>query len=154
MYLNSFQVTTGLFSCAPITEAVANHAEYVTELLGYTVHTSQNVNELSLRFEINDNYVVRIAEGCSSISIIILFLAFILAFSGSLKNTILYGLFGAGLIYLVNVLRIVMIALGIYYYPEYQEVLHDLVFPGIIYGMVFLLWLIWIRKFSFIKKKG
>ena len=87
-YLNKNQITDGVFSCAPITKIVTDHSEYVTELLGYDVYTDQNYQELSMMFMVNESYVVKIVEGCSSISVIVLFLAFIIAFSGRWFHTI------------------------------------------------------------------
>lgn len=147
-------MTEGVFACAPITKVVTQHSEFVTELLGYDVYIDQNFNELSYMFMVNESYVVRIVEGCSSISVIILFLSFIIAFSGKLKPTIIFGLFGITLIYITNILRIVFLALAIYHFPRYQGILHKLIFPLIIYGMVFILWIIWIRKFANINKRG
>jgi exosortase family protein XrtF len=152
-YLEKTQITQDIFECAPITKVVTAHSEFVSELLGYDVYTDQNFDELSMMFMVNESYVVRIVEGCSSISIIILFLAFIIAFSGSFKGTFFYGIFGVTIIYIVNVLRIVFLALAIYHYPGYADVLHKLIFPLIIYGMVFILWVIWVRKFALINKK-
>lgn len=152
-YLNKVQDTGAIFTCAPITNTVTNHAQKVCEFLGYDVKTSQNFGELSIAFEVNGNYVANIVEGCTSVSVMILFLAFIIAFSGKLKATVLFGIVGLTLIYITNIFRIVLMTLAIYHYPEYQNILHDIVFPGIIYGMVFLLWVIWVRKFAIINKK-
>lgn len=152
LYLNKTQVKSDVFACAPITKAVTNHAEYATELLGYDVYTDQNYQELSMMFMVNENYVVKIVEGCSSISIIILFLSFIIAFKGKLKHTILFGIFGIIVIYVVNILRIVFLALAIYHFPEYQNILHNIIFPAIIYGMIFILWMVWVRKFALTNK--
>lgn len=152
-YLNKSQVTEGVFSCAPITKTVTDHSEFVAELFGYDVYTDQNYQELSMMFMVNEYYVVKIVEGCSSISIIVLFLAFIIAFQGRWYHTLWYAILGMVLIYIVNILRIVFLALAIYHYPEYQDVLHNIVFPGIIYGMVFLLWVVWVRNFSILNKK-
>lgn len=153
LYLNKAQNTGAVFTCAPITNIVAKHAQKVCEFLGYDIKTSQNFSELSIAFEVNGNYVANIVEGCSSVGVMILFLAFIIAFSGKFKTTILFGIFGLILIYITNIFRIVLMTLAIYHYPEYQNILHDIVFPGIIYGMVFLLWVIWVRKFAIINKK-
>ncbi|AOW21660.1 exosortase family protein XrtF [Urechidicola croceus] len=154
LYLERTQDTGAIFSCAPITKVVTQHSENVAELFGYDIYTEQNFDELSMKFLVNGSYVARIVEGCSSISIMILFLAFIIAFSGSFKATIIYGLMGVVLIYITNILRIVILAIGIYHYPKYQDVLHSLVFPALIYGMVFLLWVIWVRKYATINKKA
>jgi exosortase family protein XrtF len=60
---------------------------------------------------------------------------------------------GSILIYITNIFRIAILSIGILEYPAQQEILHSLVFPAIIYGMVFLLWVIWVNKFSDFKKQ-
>lgn len=149
-YLNSTQSNTDVFSCSPVTVAVSQHAEKAAELLGYQVDIQQNELEYSLSFEVNGKLVAKIVEGCTSIAIMILFLSFIIAFSGKITNTLIFGLSGIFLIYLVNIFRIVFMAIIIYHYPEYTQVLHDIVFPGMIYGIVFILWMIWVNKFALI----
>jgi exosortase family protein XrtF len=81
-----------------------------------------------------------------------LFVSFIAAFSGHAKATFFYMLSGSVLIYSVNLVRIVFLTAGIYHYPEYEDVLHTVVFPAIIYGMVFLLWIFWVNRFSKLNK--
>ena len=151
-YLNKTQEKELLFSCAPITTTVANQTASMITFFGYRASVEQNNEELSLKVIINNTYVSRVIEGCNSVSVIILFLAFIIAFSGSVKITIIYGVIGSVLIYLVNIFRIAILSIGILEYPKQQEILHSLVFPAIIYGLVFLLWVIWINKFSNYKK--
>ena len=89
-----------------------------------------------------------------SISIIILFVSFIMAFSGKPKTTFMYMLFGSVLIYVVNLIRIVILSIGFYHYPWRKDILHTVIFPGIIYGMVFLLWIFWVNRFSNMIKKN
>lgn len=153
LYLKNTQQKETIFSCSPVTKMVTNHSEIVAEWFGYDIYTDQNYQELSYMFMVNEKYVVRIVEGCTSVSVMILFLAFIIAFSGSIKATILFGFFGLILIYITNIFRIVALSLIIYHYPQYQEIMHSLFFPAVIYGMVFLLWMIWVRKFATINKK-
>ena len=121
--------------------------------IGYPGQIYQSEDELSIIYVIGNRYAVPIVEGCNSMSIIILFLAFIVAFSGSLKATILYGLVGIATIYFMNILRILALSKLMYLYPDHQEILHGLVFPSIIYGTVLILWIIWVNKFSYLKKK-
>ena len=153
-YLSRTQVKTDLFSCSPITTMVGSHVQEMSNLLGYDAYVEQNSDELSMKFIINGKYVSRIIEGCNAVSVIILFLAFIIAFSGTLKATILFGIFGSLLIYLVNLFRIIALSILYYKFPEYQEILHNLVFPSIIYGITFVLWITWVKYFSNISKNG
>lgn len=101
--------------------------------------------DLSMKFIINNEYVARIVEGCNAISVMILFVAFIIAFHSNFKKTFLFGLTGAILIYALNIIRVALLCIGIHEYPEYASFLHDIVFPGFIYGLVFLLWMLWVR---------
>lgn len=152
IYLKQTQQKGDVFSCAPITKTVANHSQQLAKFLGYNTRIEDHENELSIKFYVGNNYAARIVEGCNSISVIILFLAFIIAFSGSLKPTIIFGVVGTFVIYSVNIVRVMALSMLMYKYPQYQEALHSLLFPAIIYGTVFLLWIIWVNKFSYLKK--
>jgi len=123
-------------------------------MLGYDAEIEQHSDELSIRYLLNGVYVSRIVEGCNAFSIIILFLSFIIAFSGPLKSTILFGLFGSVLIYSVNILRIIAISILFDRFPEHKNILHDLVFPSIIYGLTFILWVTWVKYFSKLNKNA
>ena len=102
---------------------------------------------------LNGKYVARVVEGCNSVSVIILFVAFMVAFAGRLKPTFFYTLAGGVLIYAVNIIRIAILSIGLYNYPWRREILHTAIFPLIIYGMVFILWMFWVNRFSSINKK-
>ena len=91
---------------------------------------------------------VRIIEGCNAVSVFILFVAFVFAFSGNLKKTLLFCGFGTLFLYVLNIIRIVVLILLLHHFPAYNYFLHDVLFPLIIYGSVFLLWFVWISKYS------
>ena len=135
-----------------ITHLVAQQTEALVDFLGYNARILPHLEEPSMKLFVNNLLIARIIEGCNSISVILLFIAFILAFWTKWKPTLLYIFAGSVLIYVTNIIRIAILAIGIYEYPDYAEVLHGTVFPAIIYGMVFLLWLLWIFKFSKFKK--
>jgi len=153
LYLNKTQQKSDIFVCSPVTRTVANHVYKTAKMLGYDAEIEQHTKELSIKFMLNGNYVARIIEGCSSISILILFLSFIIAFSGSFVNTVLFGIFGSTLIYIANVLRIIALSDLYHKFPEYQTILHDLLFPAIIYGLTFILWVTWVKFFSNLNRR-
>jgi exosortase family protein XrtF len=105
-------------------------------------------NEPSYRILVDGSPVVRIVEGCNAVSVMILFMAFVVAFTGKLKTTIWFIIAGILLIHVLNVSRISTLIVGLIKYPQYGEILHDIVFPLIIYGVTFVLWVIWVTKFS------
>ncbi len=130
------------------THLVAMQTELVIESVGYTSKIMIHPTEPSLQLYINEVFLARIIEGCNAISIIILFTSFILSFFAKVKITLLYIFAGSVLIYIANILRIAILAIGIYEYPQYTSFLHSIVFPLMIYGTVFILWVLWVRLFS------
>ncbi|WP_298342076.1 exosortase family protein XrtF [uncultured Algibacter sp.] len=137
-----------------VTHLVALQSEDLLNVFGYNTKVLPHPYEPSMKLILNGKFIGRIIEGCNSISVIILFLSFIVAFSGKLKTTFFYIISGSVLIYVVNLIRIVVLAVGLHLYPKYGEVLHTVIFPGIIYGMVFLLWIFWVNRFSKLKKNN
>ena len=151
-YLNSSQIKDDGFKCSSLTTQVANQTVSLLNTFGYNVTNIQHEKEMSVKLLVGDMYVARVIEGCNSMSIIILFIAFIIAFAGPRKATIAYILIGSLIIYGINILRIAFLTMMLYKFPNEQMVLHNLVFPAIIYGTTFLLWVIWVQKFSHYKR--
>ena len=157
MFLGSYLVFTLIYNLyleffrSPVyypdyfTHLVAKQSEALISSFGYNAQILPHQSELSMKLIVNDAYLARIVEGCNAISIIILFASFVLSFFGKLKLTLLYLLAGAVIVYAMN---IAILAIGIYEYPEYTDFLHSIIFPLIIYGTVFILWLIWVRIYS------
>ena len=131
-----------------ITNLTARQSEVLIDNLGYDSRVVPHENEPSMKLIINNKFVARVVEGCNSVSIIILFASFIIAFRDSIKRMILYILAGSVLIYAINLIRIVILSVGLYHYPWRREILHTVIFPLIIYGLVFLLWMFWVRRFT------
>lgn len=152
-YLGKTQITEGIFSCAPITKNVAEISVWMVEFLGYESKAIQNTYELSLTMYINEQAVSRVIEGCNAVSIIILFAAFIIAFSNRFFSTLAYVLFGSLIIYFLNIFRIAIIGIGLYEFPEYKMFLHEILFPALIYGLVLVLWVIWVQNYSKVKRE-
>lgn len=153
LYLSKSQVKKeGVFKTDSVTSLVANQSVEVLEFLGFHVRQEQHAEEFSVKLIMNGVYTARVIEGCNSISIIILFIAFIIAFSSTVKATGLYIVFGSLLLYVINLLRICFLTVMMYKHPAYQEFLHGIVFPAIIYGAVFLLWGVWVDHFSKLTK--
>ncbi len=131
-----------------LTHLVAKQSEAVITAIGYDAKVVPHPNEPSMKLLVNSKFVARVVEGCNSISVIILFVSFIIAFAGEFKPTFIYILSGSVLIYVVNLARIAILSIGLYNYPWRRDILHTVIFPLIIYGMVFLLWMFWVNRFS------
>lgn len=135
-----------------LTNLVAKQTDELLHVFGYDSQILKHPDEPSMKLIINGKYLARVVEGCNAISVIILFISFVIAFAGKFKTTFFYILAGSVLIYVVNLLRIVILSVGLYHYPWRREELHTVIFPLIIYGMVFLLWMFWVNRFSNLSK--
>lgn len=133
----------------PLTQLVARQSGTLMQGLGYAdVEVVMHYTGLSMKLMVDDYFLAGIVEGCNSASIIILFTSFVLAFFGKPVSTILYLFAGSVIIYAINILRIVILSVSIYEYPQYSGLMHSIFFPLAIYGTVFILWLIWVRIYS------
>ncbi|MEL1243496.1 exosortase family protein XrtF [Flavobacterium sp. DGU11] len=150
-YLSQYDAAT--FEADSMTHLVAQQASGLVNFLGEESHIEKKPFEASYFFFVNGKRVARIVEGCNAISVMILFVAFIIAFSTTFKRTSIYSITGIVLLHLLNIARIALLGLGLFYYNEYGHLLHDIVFPLFIYGVVFALWIAWVMKFSGNKKK-
>ncbi len=145
-YLNQFNVENK--EVDGITEFVAHQTKNTLVLFGKDCEMQKNEIEASYKIIYFNKYIARIVEGCNAISVIILFASFIFGFSAKFKNTFLFILLGAALVFILNIFRIALLTIGLFHYPEYEEFLHNIIFPVVIYGVVFSLWIFWVIKFS------
>jgi exosortase family protein XrtF len=145
-YLSQYDVRQ--FEVDSFTELVAEQTKDLMVLFNCDADIKPNVKESAINIYYNQRSMARIIEGCNGLSVIILFISFVVAFSGKIKPTILFIVGGSLLIHILNVSRIALLCVLMYYYPKQQHLLHGVLFPLFIYGVVFLLWIIWVNKFS------
>ena len=146
MYLDQYDVAKN--EVDSFTEIVANQTEKLLSVFTESKALIPHDKEPSVKLFFKEKYVARIIEGCNAVSVMILYAAFIFAFSTEWKKTGLYIIFGIVLIHILNVIRIALLASSLFYYPQYEEILHGTIFPLFIYGVVFILWILWVTKFS------
>lgn len=130
------------------THLVALQSESVINSFGYEVTIAPNKQQPSMNIMYSGRILVSVVEGCNAISIMLLFISFILAFFDGNKKTLLFIFAGLVIIYAINVLRIAILTVGIIEYPKHTELLHGTVFPTVIYGTVFLLWMGWVNTYK------
>lgn len=143
-YLNNFE----LDDVDGITRIVGYNVDMLIRIFNSDVIIQKSISDPWLEVWYNKVYVVRIVEGCNAVSVMILFVSFVLAFYGKFKTTLLFILSGTLLIYILNVVRIALLTVLLFCYPEKEHLLHGVLFPLIIYGLVFVLWVFWVNKFS------
>ena len=145
-YLNTHDILS--FEPDGFTKFVSHQTEALLQVFNVNSYVKPHETQPSMKLIFNGKYVARIVEGCNAMSVMILFMAFVVAFKGKIKHTFLFILAGVFIIHILNVIRIALLASALYHYPQYEHLLHGVIFPLFIYGVVFALWVIWVQKFS------
>lgn len=135
-----------------ITQFVSKNTEQLFKLFHGDFYMKEISNTSYIMLYYHQKAVARVIEGCNAINVIILFASFVVSFSGKWKATFFFIVGGSIFIYILNVFRIALLCLALDRFPEYQSLLHQVVFPLFIYGIVFILWVVWVNKFSLYAK--
>lgn len=137
-----------------VTAAVSAQTTAILEGLGYGATQQQHPTEQSILVTVEGVESVRIFEGCNGVSMFILFTAFVIAFKGYWKRTLWFIPAGLLFIHLSNLGRLVALSLISLHYPQHMYFFHKYGFTIIIYGAVFLLWVVWVSKLHRKPKKN
>lgn len=97
--------------------------------------------------------VVNVYEGCNGVNIMIIFVSFLVAVSTPSKSMLAFSIVGMVTIHIFNLIRIVLLYLVAQFQPDYMYFTHKYLFTASIYVIVFILWVMWVRKFVNISKK-
>ncbi|HET6528405.1 MAG TPA: archaeosortase/exosortase family protein [Balneolaceae bacterium] len=89
---------------------------------------------------------ILLVNGCSGISAMGLFVGFVIAYPGEWLPRILYIITGIGIIYLVNIIRIIALAITQEFWPAIFDFTHDYSTTAIFYLVIFGLWMIWANQ--------
>lgn len=145
-------------STDPITSFVTFNCTNSATIFGYEPVIVQNDHQNQLERYSEQNYdsiwldgkyAISVEEGCNGVNIIILFLAFIVAFGGKLLNTLLFIPGGILFIHAANIGRLMLLSLlNVKYDGQGFHFFHKYGFTAVIYLAILLLWILWVTKFS------
>lgn len=149
-YLTSYEE----HSVDGVTTQVGQNTQQLLHLFAFDLELKENLSDLSIYLIHQDKVFARLVEGCNAVSIMILFVAFVFSFTGKFKKMLFFILGGLISIYIFNIIRIAVLIFLTVGFPVYAEFSHQIVFPLMLYGFVFMLWVFWITKFSLYAKKN
>ena len=136
-----------------ITWWVSNQTVSILHSLGFDAGTRPLESDPKVVLLNGSDVVVNMFEGCNGINIMILFMAFIVAFPGKIKVMLWFIPVGFLIIHLANLGRIVLLYWIAGAKPDYMYFTHKYLFTASIYGAIFILWVVWVAKFSNISQK-
>lgn len=120
-----------------LTTNIVSISTGILEMFDYDVYASGRL------FGIGESAGIYLADGCSGIAAMGLFVGFVIAYPGKWIPRIAFIAIGIGVIYLVNIFRNVILAITQVYWPGFFDVMHDYSTTAIFYLVIFALWMVW-----------
>lgn len=117
---------------------VADISALLLDLSGYEV----TVDEHNIIRHDND-LGIRIVWACTGFKQAFIFMMIMMLYPGPWLKKIWFIPAGLLVVYLYNIFRIVFILAVIKYNPIRFDLLHELIFKYIFYGIIFLMWVLW-----------
>jgi len=96
---------------------------------------------------------IYISSGCSGLKQFLQWIVLILIFPGPYRHKLWFMPVGLLLLYIFNVLRIIGLTFVHNYSPSYWNFFHLYFFRFLFYGIIFVLWVIWVEKFYLTNSK-
>jgi exosortase family protein XrtF len=140
LFIESFRNTPD-----PVTIRVSRQVGWILNLTGRKTEVTLNPSAPTVLMKYAGNIVVSIYEGCNGVNVMIVFVAFLVAFGGSRKKMIWFMPAGLIIIHVANLFRVGLLYVVAQSYSRYFYYIHKYVFTAIIYVIVFALWYTWIR---------
>ncbi len=91
---------------------------------------------------------VEIQNGCNGIPLFGLYAGFIIAYPGRMDERMIFLVSGILFLFVVNVIRIMVFVLSVYYIPQHWEMFHSYASTIFFYPVVLSLWYLWTTRSS------
>lgn len=95
---------------------------------------------------LNGSRAVSIARQCNGLELIVLYLGFIICLPSNAKRMISFGVIGTLIIYILNIIRTAILAVMYDINHSMTDFAHHYVFKIVIYAVVFLGWVLYMKK--------
>jgi exosortase family protein XrtF len=130
--------------------SIIQSADLLLQWMGYTTFKVLQDRDLQV-IGIDGSNGVWVGSNCNAITLFALFAVFIIAYPGSQKHKWWYLVLGMITIHLLNILRVAALAIIARNSPLSLDFNHTYTFTFLIYGYIFLLWMIWVSRFASIR---
>jgi len=130
----------------PITEMVTHQSAAIISLTEDNIMVEGTTNSANVPIVQGTQRVISVFEGCNGLNVMIVFVSFIVAYSGTWKKNVIFGLIGVVLIHIANLFRVALLFFISKYYPDNLYFFHKYLFTGMLYILVFFLWYLWVKR--------
>lgn len=132
----------------PVTTWVTEQSVGILNISGQQTEAFKGSTDPKVYIKNTGQTVLSVYEGCNGLNVIIIFVAFLVAYGGKAKDFLWFIPLGILSIHLANLARIILLYFVVRYYPDYMYFTHKFLFTGFIYAFVLLLWYIWVSKLN------
>lgn len=129
----------------PATALVGRHVAACLGWWNYAVELTPVSQAPLISFMLDHKIIINLFEGCNSINVMIVFVSFVIAFSGPVRKMIPFIVGGLVIIYLLNLVRVGLLfwlaeteSTWFYYFHKY-------LFTAFLYLFVVVGWWLWIK---------
>jgi exosortase family protein XrtF len=143
LYIASYQPSPD-----PLTREVTQQSSWCLNAAGELTTVRDHAERASIAIVRKDDVVISVFEGCNGLNVMIIFVAFVVAFGGP-RNTMLWFIpLGLVIIHLVNLLRVGLLYVTALHFQSYFYYVHKYFFTAILYVIIFILWAIWVLRIN------
>jgi exosortase family protein XrtF len=136
-------------SVDPVTAWVTHQTSYVLNLFGWSTHVVEHTHKPTANILHDGSAILAVFEGCNGLNVMIIYVAFLLAFGPYSKRLFWFIPTGLILVHLFNIGRIFLLFFVSIEMPKFLYFTHKYFFTAILYAVVFSLWIVWIRISKF-----
>ncbi len=116
--------------------------------LGYSLIPEPAGAEQIRTIGVEGGHLLWIGDPCDGLGLFAVFLVFLIAYPGPWRHKLWFGAVGILSIHLINAVRVAALCIIVSINYEWLNFNHDYTFYVIVYGWVFLLWYIWVKRFA------
>lgn len=131
-----------------ITHWVTQQAAALVSVLFEPVSIAAHAVDATVLMQQEGETIISVYEGCNGVNVLIIFVAFVLAFGGRVKLMLPFILLGLVAIHVANLVRIVLLYAVMTRYDALFYFFHKYLFTASLYAVVFGLWVVWVKYFQ------
>jgi exosortase family protein XrtF len=126
---------------------IISASDWFLNLIGYTTFTVLQDRDFQV-IGIDGSNGVWVGSNCNAISLFMLFIVFVIWYPGHQKAKLWFIPFGLITIHILNILRVIALALIAYYSPGALDFNHTYTFTFLVYAYIFFLWMWWVNVYA------
>jgi exosortase family protein XrtF len=132
----------------PVTATVTKQAAFLLDAMGWPTDVTEQLKKATAIISFEGKSILAVFEGCNGINVMIIHAAFLLAFGPYTKPLLWFIPAGLVVVHIFNLARIFLLFFVSIEMPRFMYFTHKYFFTAILYVVVFVMWIIWLRIYT------